>query len=388
MDTPDLSGLSVIGSTEYFPWLSSGGTDHVAWQVARRFVDFGASVTMIAGVPPHTPAAEIDATVDGVRAIALATIDIGQRLGVEFSLPRGTKGAIGRALAHEKADVFYASGLHFPITWPLVRAARASKRPLVTTCHVGVVPLSSAPLRVATRVYEQSIGRWILHSSHEVIAVADEVRKHILPLAGTTPITVVPNGVDVDRFARTNAGPTPRIVFVGRLIANKGPQELVEALADLRAHGDSFQAFFVGDGPLKETLQERARATGVGEQLHFTGHVTNVEEYLRPCDIFVRPSHSEGMPLATLEAMAAGCCVVASDIPGNAELVGQNENGLLVPVGDTTAIANALRRLLSEPQLRRRLSANARAAAQSYSWDATAKGSARVLLHALQDSHS
>jgi glycosyltransferase involved in cell wall biosynthesis len=93
----------------------------------------------------------------------------------------------------------------------------------------------------------------------------------------------------------------------------------------------------------------------------FLGHRSDVPELLRACDVFALPSLYEGSSLATLEAMAAGCAVVSSAIPGTDELISDGQSGLLVPPNDPVALAGALRRVLGDAELRAELGRQARA---------------------------
>ena len=120
-----------------------------------------------------------------------------------------------------------------------------------------------------------------------------------------------------------------------------------------------------GVGREQARLERHAEELGVRERIVFLGHRADVPALLAASDAFVLPSLFEGTPLSLLEAMAAGKPVVASAIPGNDELIVNDENGLLVPARDTDALAQALRRIVADPELRARLGAAARRRAES-----------------------
>ena len=119
-----------------------------------------------------------------------------------------------------------------------------------------------------------------------------------------------------------------------------------------------------GEGPERARLEADAETLGIRDRVVFLGRRDDVPELLGASDAFVLPSLYEGTSLSVLEAMAAGCPVVASAIPGTDELVVDGESGLLVPPGDVDALAVALRRMLAEPLLRERLGSAARQRAQ------------------------
>ncbi|HYG72206.1 MAG TPA: glycosyltransferase family 4 protein, partial [Actinomycetota bacterium] len=98
-----------------------------------------------------------------------------------------------------------------------------------------------------------------------------------------------------------------------------------------------------------------------------------IAAHLRRADVVVRPTLTEGMSLTVLEAMASGACVVASNVPGNAELIAHGVNGLLAPAGDRAAFAAQLRRAVDDPRERRRLGERAAEDSLAYSWDRCAE---------------
>jgi glycosyltransferase involved in cell wall biosynthesis len=120
-------------------------------------------------------------------------------------------------------------------------------------------------------------------------------------------------------------------------------------------------------------------AAFLGDTVEFTGQLPDVSVRLRRADIVVRPSLTEGLPLGILEAMASGVSVVATDIPGNRDLIRDGENGLLVPPKDAGSLANAIRSLLQDPARRRRLAAAGVNTARKYGWDSIAVRTVKVL---------
>ena len=164
---------------------------------------------------------------------------------------------------------------------------------------------------------------------------------------------VIHNAVDVTAFAAPapHEG-VPRVVSIGRFAFPKDFATLVEALAATRV---DYRAVFVGDGPLLQGLAATIRERGLTEKIDLPGNRIDVPDMLASADLFVLSTRSEGFPVSILEAMAAGLPVVATDVGGVAESVVDGETGLLVPSGDSGALASALDRLLSDSGLRRRL---------------------------------
>lgn len=149
----------------------------------------------------------------------------------------------------------------------------------------------------------------------------------------------------------------PMLLFAGRLYPQKGVIDLLKA-ADLLQHvRPNLTTVIAGDGPLREELEGVADAFELQStgRVRFLGHRDDVPRLLLAADALVLPSSFEGMPNVVLEAMRFRKPVVATAAPGTTEVVVDGETGLLVPVGDGTALARALLRIVDEPDLRQRL---------------------------------
>lgn len=181
---------------------------------------------------------------------------------------------------------------------------------------------------------------------------------------------VIPNGVASPallceperRSLRARIGIPPQRsfgLFVGRLVKEKNLHCLLRAMAGLPAGFRPFVAL-AGDGPLHGELQAMAEALGLGADLRFLGERQDACQLMQAADFLVLPSRQEGMSNAILEAMAAGCPVVASRVGGNRELVVSGQTGLLFPNDDDRALGSCLRGISQDAGLRRRLSARAR----------------------------
>ncbi len=142
---------------------------------------------------------------------------------------------------------------------------------------------------------------------------------------------------------------------VGRLAVQKCHRYLLEAMPALLRRVPGMVAVVAGDGHLRNELETRAGRLGVDHAFRLIGHRPDARDLLDAADAFVLPSRQEGMPLAALEAMEAGLPVVATDVIGTAEVVLDGVTGLLVPSGDSDALAVALAQLLDDEDLRRSL---------------------------------
>lgn len=252
-------------------------------------------------------------------------------------------------------------------------AARLAGVPcIVHTVHGFAFP--AAKSRLQRQIFHAM--EWLgARCSHLVICLHEEDAR-ICYEALSLPaerVAILPNGIDLNKFSPVSDGdictlrdelglPVDRqlIIMVGRLWEQKDPGCLVEAYCQLWQRGDPADLILVGDGDLRQQLQQRVDAAGLQAHVHFLGWRTDTPDLLRASDIFVLPSRWEGMPLAILEAMGTGLPVVVSDIPGNRHLVEHKQQGLLFAMGDSAALADALSKLIVNPDLRASLGKNAR----------------------------
>lgn len=185
-------------------------------------------------------------------------------------------------------------------------------------------------------------------------------------------ILTVPNGVRYARPERVSLrdelqlGPDDRLlVSIGNLYPVKGHQYLIDALALLGGRHPTLHCAIAGRGELADALAARARDCGLASRIHLLGLRSDVAAILGAADMFVLPSLSEGLPLALLEAMFAGCPIVASDVGEVRVALAHGEAGVLVAPGDPAGLAAAVDHLLRDPKqasdLGRRAAAQARA---------------------------
>ncbi|MQY12761.1 Glycogen synthase [Streptomyces sp. RB5] len=254
--------------------------------------------------------------------------------------------------------------------WPELAALAAKTRrlPLVVHFHLDVDP--TGRLGGLLPAYKKHVLGRVLRSAAAVVVLTEAQAEFVRDRYGTPArrVFVVPNGVGAEFYREPREpGPGPlRLLFVGRLSAQKNVARLLDALSLVR---EPVRLRIVGDGELREELAARVRRLDLGGVVEFSGALYGDElaAAYAAADAFVLPSDKEGMPLAALEAMAAALPVVATDVPGNAELLG--DTGLLAGP-EPAALAAAIDSLAADPGLRRRLARRSAAAAPGYSWEA------------------
>jgi glycosyltransferase involved in cell wall biosynthesis len=227
------------------------------------------------------------------------------------------------------------------------------------------------------------LNRWIYRRVDRLIAVSQDIAAK-LEGAGVPreKIRVVYNGVDGSfcpgdrqqaRAALGLPGGAFVLLFVGLLVPVKGPGVLVEALERL-ADPQLFCAL-VGGGPLREPLEARVRAGGLGERVFFAGTrpTAEIPRWMQAADALVLPSLSEGRPNVVLEAQACGLPVIATRVGGTPELVRDGINGVLVDRGDPGELARAITTLKQDEETRGRLAAAGLHSAEGCTWEASAR---------------
>jgi glycosyltransferase involved in cell wall biosynthesis len=184
-------------------------------------------------------------------------------------------------------------------------------------------------------------------------------------------LCVLPNGIDTAKFEaagdreaeRRSLGipaRAPVIGTVGRLNEVKRQDLLLRAFAAVKGKMPDAWLLLVGGGPMRDALRGLAADLGVAGAVHFAGYQADPERFLRVMDVFALTSRSEGMPLALLEAWAAGLPVVASAVGGVPALIDEGRTGLLFPSGDAARLTEALGRVLLDGALARRLAEEGR----------------------------
>lgn len=269
--------------------------------------------------------------------------------------------------------------------------------------------------------------RMIIKKADKVIVISTFLKQYVLSLGiASHKIAIIPNGVDIEKFKAQNVKrPTPPkqpfrlrrpskaiaqnskresqatqapdkmkglkeklninsnervIISVSRLVPKNGMDDLIRAFA-LFAHSReslamSYKLVLIGDGPQRQQLEVLATERGVAERIHFVGNLPHNElpNYLAIADAFVRPSRSEGLGTAFLEAMAAGVPVVATPVGGISDFLQNNETGLLAQAGNAQSIVQSMQTILHDRELREKIIKKARAlVTQRYSWDKIAQ---------------
>lgn len=265
---------------------------------------------------------------------------------------------IQKIIERDGIDLLHAHG--YKADFYALLAARVAQVPVTATCHNWLGEGRSM------RAYAL-LDRYLLRFFDEVAAVSRTVAEQLGHAGTRQRVRVIPNGVPThvpgpeSGFAE-QIRMAKRLVVgtVGRLSAEKGTSVLIEAASKICPDFPGALFVVVGDGPLRSSLEARVDELGMAEQFLFAGERNDVDQIYRSFDVYVLPSFQEGMPMALLEAMAAGLPVVATKVGGVPDLVCDSSIGALVEPGDPTAIAAGIRDLLGDQSRRERMGSNAR----------------------------
>jgi glycosyltransferase involved in cell wall biosynthesis len=266
-------------------------------------------------------------------------------------------------LRHGRFDVLHC---HLPFAdLPGRIAGRLAGIPVVVTTEHGRNTWKPWHYLVAERALN--------HITDMKICVSKDILEIRRRREGTPACKLVhiPNGVDVSRFRHAPAdrdglmnefgwgASDPLVISVGRLEAEKNYPVLVRAMSAIAGRHPGLRCLLVGGGSLQADLETLIRSLGLEGAVRLAGRRNDIARLLACADIFVLASSKEGLPVSLLEAMAAAKAVVVSAVGGMPEVVQDGETGLIVPAGDTAALAGAIERLAGDAGLRAALGARA-----------------------------
>jgi glycosyltransferase involved in cell wall biosynthesis len=281
---------------------------------------------------------------------------------------------IKRIFASVKPDLIH---VHSPV--PImadmaILAARAT--PVVITYHAGSMRKQRYPVDFFITAYESLFLPQLFKLTAAIVAVSPAFATNQLRRF-SQKVSIVPPGVDLDRFSSDGTGMESQMVtYVGRIERSsswKGIEQLLQAMALVHAYFPHARLELVGDGDAVDYYRARSIALGIGSLVTFAGSkkARALADVYRHSAVVVLPSLTEAESFGTvlLEAMASGSPVIGSAVGGIPFLIDNEKNGILVAPKDSAALAHAIGRILGNPELARRFSVNGISKAQHYGWD-------------------
>lgn len=399
------ASLRIICPTYWYPQHAADTQATYVHDINRHLVRRGHRVTV---VTPGNPSIAASDSFDGVEVVrfpmelpvdltygrvAQSRVNIWgkfARVAVMAHYLEAQYRATLAAVRERGADVVHA---HWAIpTGPAaVHAARRLGLPSVITMHGGDVYVNPAQgYDFPTRWYVRPALRWTLRHAGALTAITEDCRQHALRAgAPDRSVHLVFNGTDLRRFSPSPNGNRPvdprygaHMIFACRqLFPRKGIRFLIEAAAALKPRFPDIRVVIAGDGFERPELIALAESLGIARDVTFLGWVPNSElpPYYRAAAVSVIPSLEEGFGIPAAEAMGCQTPVVASDAGGLPEVVEDGVTGLVVPRGDSKALAEAIGTLLADPARRVQMGrAGRERALRLFDWDRTAEQLERI----------
>ena len=392
--------MRIVCPTYWYPQHATDTQATYVHDINRHLVRRGHQVTVVTPGPRSLPSHESFDGVEVVRfpmslpedltygRVAQSRVSVLGKLARLVVMTEYLEAQYAATLAAARArhaDVIHA---HWAIpTGPAaLLAARRLRLPSVITMHGGDVYVNPEQgYDFPTRWYVRPALRWTLRHAQALTAITEDCRQHALRAgAPAEAVHIVFNGTDLRRFSPDPGGTKPvdprfgpRMIFACRqLFPRKGIRFLIEAVAQLTARFPDVHLVLAGDGFERPELIRLAERLGIADKVTFLGWVPNaaLPPYYRAAAVSVIPSLEEGFGIPAAEAMGCEVPVVATDAGGLPEVVEHGVTGLVVPRGDSTALAGAIGSLLDDPALRRRMGQAGRERALRYfDWDRTAE---------------
>ncbi len=376
------AGKVLLLTWEYPPRIIGGISTHV-YHLSRSLANQGVSVHVVTCSFPGAPSEE---AIDGVR---VTRVEDSRLLQANFllwiyHLNSQMISKTTELLETEKFDLIHAHD------WVVGRAAVELKSqlglPLISTIHATEIGRGGS-LDGEYRKKVRDIERLLVDQSDGIICCSNYMLGRIQHELGAAnaKISVIPNGVEAATFKNdgnlllvpaTASEERKTILYVGRIVREKGVFTLLEALDELRTREKNIGLVYVGEGPLKEDLAKEVLRRRLGDRVKITGFVDQqrLVALYNSSHVFVLPSHYEPFGMVALEAMASRVPVVVSDVGGLSEIVEDGITGVKVPASDPHALAEGILRVLENPELSERLKENAYQTVQeSYRWDLVAE---------------
>jgi len=334
--------------------LDVGGLERIVVDLVRQGRRLGQQVSVLCLERPGPLAPQAEAL--GARLVC-----IGKRPGLRL----GSGGPIKRVLRDLRPDVLHTHQIG--ALFYAGPAAKAAGVPLaVHTEHINNIRKCNSGYFRRQRM--SWLWWWAARYARKFFCVSEDIMaelaaRRIVPRA---KLRVILNGINIDPFRehfdretfRKSIGvPTGALVVgtVGRLNEVKRQDLLLRAFAAVKAEHPAAWLLVVGDGPLRDSLRELSCQLNIEKSVHFAGYQSHPERYLRMMDVFALTSRLEGLPLAILEAWAAGLPVVASAVGGVPDLVKHGRNGMLFAFADEKSLVGMLSELLRDASRRREL---------------------------------
>jgi glycosyltransferase involved in cell wall biosynthesis len=345
-----------IFSSYFLP--HKGGVENYVYQTGKRLVKKGHKVWIITS---RLKGMKSEETIDGMKVLRFPSIEpLPGRMAVPFAMNALEK--IGRP------DVIVTHTRFYPLSVAGGMIAKSKGIPWLHVEHgTAQVRYSNPLVDLGAKTFDATAGRWIMRNAS--VAGVSKASCAFTKKLGAKSCLVLYNGVDTKFFSGSKAHKGVQIAYVGRLIKEKGVQDLLKSVKGLNV-----RVVIIGKGPAENELRK------LGGKLVGEKDSAGVKNILSVSDILVNPSYGEGLPTSVLEGGAMGLAVVATDVGGTSEIISDGKNGFLLHPGNVHELREKIVLLVKNAKLREKLGkALQKTVRDKFDWDKITANFEKVL---------
>lgn len=362
----------------FYPYF--GGTEKVVYEFGKRLAKKHGISILTSQIPGTSPYEEIE----GMKVYRTPSIYL-KNLPSFMPPPYTISPLLIRDLfKRADVDIFHIHCRYFYYLGTLLSIKYLLRKKLTLTLHNAHPEGISFMTDSSAALYDAVWGNRIMENCDRIVAVSRYTKDVTVPSYLKHNVEVVYNGVDEKHFKprerslireKFAVGGAPLLLTNGRLVTQKGMYYLIEAFYSLKKDFKDAKLIIIGKGPLKDELASQCFRLGVQDSVHF---VTGIPEdelplYYNAATLFVLPTLWEPSAVVLYEALASGKAIVATRVGGNPEIV-NSKCGLLVPPRNPEELYNAMKLLLDDEKLRKKMEKSSRErAVENFTWDIAAK---------------